>query len=60
MVFNLFRNRNENCHYDEYDRGDSFSFDFELNGIHFFLNRYKNCHYDHIAVNLKGNVNKFF
>ena len=60
MVFNLFRNRNENSHNDEYDRGDSFSFDFELNGIHFFLNRYKNCHYDHIAVNLKGNVNKFF
>ena len=57
----------------EYDRGESFSFDFEPNGIPFgsidffiqieFLlvqNREKNCHHDHIPYNFKGNINIFF
>ena len=48
-----------------YDRGDSFPFDFEPNGIPFgskstllsslIQNRKENCHHDHIPFNLKGN-----
>ena len=37
-----------------YDRGDSFTFNFEPNGISFGSeNRTKNCHHDHIPFNLK-------
>ena len=39
-----------------YDRGDSFPFDFQPNGIPFGSeNRKENCHHDHIPFNLKGN-----
>ena len=42
----------------EYDRGDSFPSNFELNGIPFGLeNRKENCHYDLIPFNVKGNGN---
>ena len=38
-----------------YDRGDSFPFDFEPNGIPFGSeNRKENCHHDHIPFNVKG------
>ena len=38
-----------------YDRGDSFSLDFEPSGIPFGSeNRNENCHYDHTSFNLKG------
>ena len=38
------------------DHGDSFPFDFELNGNPFGSeNRKENCHHDHIPFNLKGN-----
>ena len=44
-----------------YDRGDSFSFDFEPNGIPFGSeNRKENCHHDHIPSNVKGNGNIVF
>ena len=40
-----------------YDRGDSFFFNFEPNGIQFGSeNRKENGHYDHILFNLKGNI----
>ena len=43
-----------------YGRSDSFTFDFELNGILFGSeNRRENCHHDHIPFNLKGNGLKF-
>ena len=38
-----------------YDRGDSFPFDFEPNGIPFGSeNRKENCHHDHIPFTVKG------
>ena len=44
-----------------YDRGDSFPFDFEPNGIPFGSeNRNENCHHDHIPLNLKGIGNIVF
>ena len=44
-----------------YDRGDSFLFDFEPNGISFGSeNRKENCHHDHIPFNVKGNGNRVF
>ena len=39
----------------EYDRGDSFPFDFEPNEIHLVQNRMENCHHDCIPFNLKAN-----
>ena len=40
-----------------YDRGGSFPFDFEPDGILFgSKNRKKNCHHDHIPFNSKGNI----
>ena len=47
-------------HWMGYDRGDSFSFDFEPNGIPFGSNRKENCHHDHIPFNVKGNGNIVF
>ena len=45
----------------EYDRGDSFRFDFEPNRITFGSeNRKENCHHDHIPLNVKGNGNIVF
>ena len=43
-------------HWMEYDRGDSFPFNF-LNQMEFHLvqNRKENCHHDHIPFNVKGN-----
>ena len=39
-----------------YDRGESFPFDFEPNGILFGSeNQKENSHHDHIPFNLKGN-----
>ena len=44
-----------------YDRGDSFPFDFETNGIPFGSeNRKENCHRDHIPFNMKGIGNIVF
>ena len=48
----------------QYDRGDSFPFDFEskFNELEYHLvqNRTENCHHDHIIpFNLKGNGNLF-
>ena len=44
-----------------YDRGDSFSFDFEPNGIPFGSeNQKKNCHHDHIPFTVKGNATIVF
>ena len=44
-----------------YDRGDSFPFDFESNGILFGSeNRKENRHHDHIPFNVKGNGNVVF
>ena len=44
-----------------YDRGDSFLFNFEPNGIPFGSeNRKENCHHDHIPLNVKGNGNIVF
>ena len=44
-----------------YDRGDSFLFDFEPNGIPFGSEKRKeNCHYDHIPFNVEGNRNIVF
>ena len=44
-----------------YDRGDSFPFDFEPNGIPFGSeNRKENCNHDHIPFNLKGKGNIVF
>ena len=44
-----------------YDRGDSFPFNFEPNGIQFGVqNQKENCHYDHIPFNAKGNGNIAF
>ena len=38
-----------------YDRGDSFPFDFEPNGILFGSENWKeNCHHEHIPFNVKG------
>ena len=40
----------------EYDRGDSFSIDFEPNGLPFCSENWKeNCHHNHIPFNSKGN-----
>ena len=39
-----------------YDRGGSFPFDFEPNGIPFGSNRKENCHHDLISFNVKGNI----
>ena len=39
-----------------YDRGDSFPFNFEPNGIQFGSENWKkNFHHDHIPFNVKGN-----
>ena len=44
-----------------YDRGDSFPFDFEPNGIPFGLeNRKENFPHDHTPFNVKGNGNIVF
>ena len=44
-----------------YDRGDSFLFDFEPNGIPFGSeNRKENCHHDYIPFNVKGIGNIVF
>ena len=44
-----------------YDRGDSFPFDFEPDGIPFGSeNKKENCHHDHIPFNVKGNGNIVF
>ena len=44
-----------------YDRGDSFPFDFESNGIPFGSeNRKGTCHHDHIPFNVKANGNLVF
>ena len=44
-----------------YNRGDSFPFDFEPNGISFGSEiRKENCHQDHIPCNVKGNGNIVF
>ena len=44
-----------------YGRDDSFSFDFEPNGIPFGSeNRKENCHHDHIPFNVKGIGNIVF
>ena len=40
-----------------YDRGDSFPFDFEPNGISIW---FKNSHHDHISFTVKGNGNIVF
>ena len=42
-----------------YDRGDSFLFDFEPNGISFGSKSKENSHRDHIPFNVKGNGNLF-
>ena len=34
----------------EYECGDSFSFNIELNGIPIDLNWKENCHHDHITL----------
>ena len=34
----------------EYDRDDSFPFDYKPNGIPFGSNRNKNCHHGHIVI----------
>ena len=39
-----------------YDRGDSFPFDFEPNGIPFVLKSEENCHHDYIPFNVKENA----
>ena len=44
----------------EYDRSDSFPFDFESNENSSGSNRKEICHQDHIRFNLKGNENLFF
>ena len=44
----------------EYDCGDSFILDSELNGIPFGSNWKENCHHDHIPFNVKGNRNIVF
>ena len=44
-----------------YDRGDSFSFDFEPNGIPFGSeNGKENCHHNHIPFNARGIGNIVF
>ena len=43
-----------------YDRGDSFPFDFEPNGIPFGSNRKEYCHNDQIPFNVKGNGVRVF
>ena len=43
-----------------YDRGDSFPFDFEPNGIPFGSKSKENLQHDHIPFNVKGNGNKVF
>ena len=44
-----------------YDRGDSFLFDFEPNGIPFGSeNQTEKYHHDHIPFNVKGNGNIIF
>ena len=43
-----------------YDRGDSFPFDFESNGVPFGSKRKENCHHDHIPFNAKGNGIRVF
>ena len=42
-----------------YDRGDSFPFDYEPNGIPISLKSKENCLRDHIPLNVKGNGNSF-
>ena len=44
----------------EYDRDDSFPFDFEPDEIPFGSNRKENCHHDHIPFNVTGNGNIVF
>ena len=45
----------------EYDRGESFPFDFEPNVIPFGESfRKEKCHHNHIPLNLKGNGNIVF
>ena len=43
-----------------YDRGDSFSFDFEPNGVYLVQNRKENSQHDHIPFDVKGNGNIVF
>ena len=43
-----------------YDRGDSFPFDFEPNGIPFGSKSKVNCHHDHIPFTVKWNGNIVF
>ena len=43
----------------EYDRSDSFPFEYEPNYILFGSKRKKNCPHDHIPFNLEGNGNLF-
>ena len=44
-----------------YDRGASFPFNFEPNGLPFSSeNRKENCHHGHIPFNVKGNRNIVF
>ena len=43
-----------------YDRGYSFHFKFEPNGIPFGSKSKENCHHDHIPFNLKGKGNIVF
>ena len=55
LVFHFFSN------WIGHDRGDSFPFDFEPNGIPFGSeNRMKNCHHDHVQFNMKGKGNIVF
>ena len=41
-----------------YDRGDSFPFYFEQNGVPFGSKSKGNCHHDHIPFNVKGNISE--
>ena len=43
-----------------YDRGDSFPFNFEPNGIPISSKSKGNCHHDYIPFNSKGNGNIVF
>ena len=48
-------------HWMGYDRGDSFPFNFEPNGIPFGTeNRKENCHPNYIPFKVKGNANLVF
>ena len=39
-----------------YDRGDSFPFNFEPNGIPFGSKSKENCRHNYISFNMKGNI----